>query len=127
MIGMKKTIAAELEQFTIEKFCVIEVFPGMTRPIAELFVTRKGVVFADVGWYSEYGCSWHPFHEALGKILRDGDRWTVGESIIREVDELENDTLTLHNWANFKENDEKGKVFATREECRKQLKKGGFI
>src|SRR5690606_32075125 len=93
---------------------------GGDRVAAQLFVTPRGIVFADVGW----DALMHPgnqFHEVRGVIRGEGP-WTIeggphGPVTVRVIDHGDPLARTVNMWSEYLRTPE-GKERATRERCR---------
>lgn len=60
---------------------VVDVGSGNRRYAAELWITRTGIAFADVGW-DQLAHAGHPFHLVEGPVSPDGPPWRVGDAAI---------------------------------------------
>lgn len=102
---------------------LVDLGDGNARPIAEGFVARKGLAFADIGWAAP-AHGGNPLHLVEGKISGDGP-WRIGDVEVRPILPFETLLLEWQSWQEFKKTTE-GKG-ATRQRARDLLEQEGFI
>lgn len=125
---MSRNERENLGSITAKDFMVIDIPDVGARPIAEAFIVKRKFVFADIGWFDPTGHPGHPFHVVPGKVKQTGENtWEIGDSTIRPADEINDDILGISRWIHYINNDEKAKIFATREKCLDNIKAEGLV